>query len=294
MRKKPEIRYVDMAKYVDENVHKPDHDIKKIYDYLTMLAYMLAVKRRFFNYEWYYDRFAEYLARITYMRIVKADQPQVVKRKIDGKDVTVELHQGDKCWLYPIKSCLNYMKQVLYVKKCQFVAEEFDYTTDTSNQDLVDAFKDYAYKNVLETNNDLLVCDINLYFKTIDKIIKNEIKSGVYGNDPVMVWKLYTSCLLSLLRNLTPSNKNKIKIDKSVARATYTEELMTDIMYEENKSAPVVYGLSDEYLDYVAYLLQKIKTQIIRDIQELSDEYSLSDEMVEDILMSGLIQSEDE
>ena len=51
MRKKPEIRYVDMAIYVDEHIHEPNHDVKKIYDYLTMLAYMLAVKRRFFNYE---------------------------------------------------------------------------------------------------------------------------------------------------------------------------------------------------------------------------------------------------
>lgn len=228
------------------------------------------------------------------MRIVKADKPQIVKRKVNGEEVDVELKQGDKGWLYPIKSCLNYMKQVLYVKKCQFVAEEFEYTTNTDNPELVDAFKDYAQHSVIESNNDLLVCDIDLYFRTIDKIIKSEVKNGVYGNDKVIVWKLYTSCLLSLLRNLTPSNKNKIKIDKSVDRVTYSEELLTDIMYEENKTAPVVYGLSDEYLDYVAYLLQRIKTQIVKDIQELSDEYNMSDEMVEDILMSGLAQSEDE
>lgn len=51
MRRKPDVRYVDMAMYVDSHVHEPNHDVKKIYDYLTMLAYMLAVKRRFFNYE---------------------------------------------------------------------------------------------------------------------------------------------------------------------------------------------------------------------------------------------------
>ena len=51
MRKKPKIKYTDMAIYVDNNILNPDADVSLIYNYLQMLAYMLAVKRRFFNKE---------------------------------------------------------------------------------------------------------------------------------------------------------------------------------------------------------------------------------------------------
>lgn len=180
------------------------------------------------------------------------------------------------------------MKQVLYVKKCQFVADTFDYTTNEENDDLIYAFKDYITKSVTESNNDLLICDMDLYINTIDKIIKSEIKNGVYGNDKVLVWKLYTSCLLSLLRNVIPSNRNKNRISRQVEHLTFNEEVMSDIVYEEGKDAPVVFDLDDKYLDYVAYILQKIKKQIITDIQELSNEYGLSEEMITDIMMSEL------
>lgn len=68
---------------------------------------------------------------------------------------------------------------------------------------------------------------------------------------------------------------------------------MTDIMQEESKTAPIVYDLDKKYLDYVAFLLQKIKSRIIKDIQELSDAYVLSSDMIEDILMSNLSESDD-
>ena len=51
MRKKPNIKYTEMAIYVDKHIHEPDHDVEKIYEYLVMLAYMLSVKRRFFEHE---------------------------------------------------------------------------------------------------------------------------------------------------------------------------------------------------------------------------------------------------
>ena len=294
MRRKPDVRYVDMAMYVDSHVHEPNHDVKKIYDYLTMLAYMLAVKRRFFNYEWYYDRFAEYLARITYMRIIKADKPQYITRKVNGETVKVELHEGDKGWLSPIKSCLNYMKQVLYVKKCQFVGEEFDYVTDKNNIGEDDAFYAYAKNNVLESNNDLLICNISLYLSTISRIIKSEIDLGVYGKDKILCWKLYTSCLLSLVRNLTLNRKNSDKARRMIEHKTFDEDVMSDMMKEESLNAPITYDLDDSYLDYISYILQRVKYRMISDIGELSNEYSMTDEMVEDILMLGLSSEGDD
>lgn len=310
MRKKPKIKYTEMAMYVDEHIHDKNADVQKIYDYLVMLAYMLSVKRRFFNKESYYDMYANYLATIVYTRITNPRQ---------------FLSKDDPQYLTPIKSCLNYMKQILYARKCAFCAEEFEYTTKDESAES-EAFKAYAKSNVLSSNTSLLVCDIELYFSTIDRIIKDYVYNGVYAKDKVLCWKLYTSCLISLLRNFTLSNKNKIKLidikktkeqwqkikeqekanknlpiseqikpdKKRIFYKTNYYELMDSFMADENRTAPIVYDLSEEYLDYVALTIQKIKVSIINDIREMSHAYDLSDEMVEDILMSGLVTSEDD
>lgn len=75
------------------------------------------------------------------------------------------------------------MKQVLYVKKCQFVAEEFDWR---STEDNFETVKDFAYKSILDSNNDLLACEISTYFTTIDRIVKEEVAKSFYGNDKVL------------------------------------------------------------------------------------------------------------
>lgn len=282
MRVKPKIRYVDMAIYVDKHVHEPNHDVKRIYNYLRMLAYMLAIKRRFFQHEWYYDRFSDYLAIIVYLRIVNADKnPQISKRT--GK----VLNPGDRGYLTPVTSCLNYMKQILYAKKCEFCNAEFEFRNNKANDDETIALMQFTKSSVLDSNRDLLVCDIKSYIKSINTIIWDEIEKGVYGNDKLLSYELYTSCLLSLLRNITPSYKNLTKLNNAKEHLTYNEDMMSDIMYDENKTAAVAYNLEPVYVDYVAYLLQKIKARIITDITELSDEYSISDDMIEDIIMAG-------
>lgn len=47
-----------------------------------------------------------------------------------------------------------------------------------------------------------------------------------------------------------------------------------------------MYDLDNEYLDYVAVLVQKIKIGMIYDIRELSEVYDCPDDMMEDILMT--------
>lgn len=107
MKKIPNVRYVDMCIYVDENIGKPDADVEKIYEYLTMISYMLAVKRKLFNSEEYYDKYAHYIASSVYMRMVV---------NVPGRP--------------PIKSCLNYIKSIIALRKVDFEKLEYGYTTE--------------------------------------------------------------------------------------------------------------------------------------------------------------------
>lgn len=294
--KKLDTRYVDMCIYIDTHIHEKNHDANKICEYLIALSTMLAKKRRFFNSKELYDKFAVYYAWLMYERLSTERQ---------------YLPKDDPLYLEPIKSCLNYMKQTIYAKKCAFANSEFRKTLPEDDRESMlkaDALQDYLDTTVFTTNTDLLVCDINFYLKTIDKIVKRYVYEGAYGKDEVLAWKLYTSCLLSLLRNFTLSRKNKLRlIDIPKSREEYKNtgkkviyykanyaELMPMCVAEETETAPIVYDLSDEYLDYVAVILQKVKVAMVRDITELGAEYSIPDTMVEDLLLSEVVDNEED
>lgn len=309
MKKKPPIRYVDMCIYIDNNIYKEDADTEKIYDYLVMLAYMLASKRKFFNKESDYDKFAHFLAKNVYARF--KDKRIDWHTKIDKQGNVIKNEDGtDKLFppeLTPIKSCLNYMKQILYARKCNYISEEFENSTNANDIANNYAFKKYMEASVYSANTGLFSCDIDLYFKTIDRVIKDEVYNGVYGNDKLLAWKLYTSLLISLTRNFKLSKRNKYKLidikatkenykkthkKKLILKSNYSD-ILCDIVSEETKTAPIVYDLDEEYLDYISVMVQKVKMRIIEDIHELSSQYEFSEDMLEDILMSGLNELEE-
>lgn len=79
MRKKPKIKYTEMAIYVDKNIvssylNKDEVVISQVYEYLVMLAYMLSIKKRFFYKEEDYDNFSYYMANIVYTRMTSSKQ----------------------------------------------------------------------------------------------------------------------------------------------------------------------------------------------------------------------------
>ena len=290
MRRKPTIKYTEMAKYVDDNIDSPNRDDEKIIDYLTMLAYMLACKKRYFNTEEDYDNFSKFIAGIVFMRMTTP---------------RIHLDKDDKNYIEPIKSCLNYMKKILYGRKCVYMSQEFGGTTNTSTED--EACMNYATSAIKTSNNDMMYLEIDLYIQSIDKIIKKLIYDGVYGKDKVLCFKLYTSCLLSLLRNFTLSRKNinrvidsgilndlKEKGIKEIKYKTNYYDLIESFLEEETKNAPILYDLDDEYLDYIALTTQKAKIELVKDIAEITSYYNLTDEMVIDILMSSYRNLNDE
>ena len=89
------MRYVDLAIYIDNNIYEEDCDKEKIFEYMYVLAYMLASKARYFNNSEDYDGFATFLAYSTYQRMFDTDKAR-------------------------IKSVLNYMKSIMYFRKISY------------------------------------------------------------------------------------------------------------------------------------------------------------------------------
>lgn len=159
MRRKPNIRYVDMCIYVDNNIGKPDADVNKIYDYLTMISYMLAIKKNLFNSEDYYDRYAHYIASSVYMRMT-----------------------SNKPGVEPVKSCLNYIKSIITKRKVNFEKAEYEFTTKSNSieSSVLRESTNYAARNSIMPFASIDICD---YFQNIHNIIYDEIMKGPYKND---------------------------------------------------------------------------------------------------------------
>ena len=116
-KKDPELKYTDLCIYID--AHIPDiatpgehPDVENtVYNYLWLVVKALAIKKCMFNNFQDYDPYAFYSANRLYFALRKnyLNQGKTIKGKL----------------IRPIKSCLNYMKTLLYPMKIEYQNETF-------------------------------------------------------------------------------------------------------------------------------------------------------------------------
>lgn len=284
MSKKDGLRIVDMCIYIDENIYKDNYDEVKIFDYLKTIAQSLALHKKYFKNIQDYEPFSLYVATRIFLRLTN-------KRQF--------LPDGDKHKLEKIKSVLNLMKKLLYPCKVEYqnsayndvIKERFGDTRDLYNQVKSDLIHD-----VMKTQQGVLTVDINIYLRQLKKCIWNVIDATPYCNDFVIKSNLYMSILLSFLRSLTISNKNKVRISTSYVRSNSKiyEEMLNSIYKIEQETAPVLWHLDKDFLDYVRILLIRVQEQIIYDIQELQHYQIPSEDFITEILMQPLKEIEND
>lgn len=115
----------------------------------------------------------------------------------------------------PVKSCLNFIKSVLYPLKVNFEKRNF---TEVMNPEIDPRFDANKFQENLrsqvrqqyDTNLERDLKDIiNDLPKKIYKMLKNE---SPFRNDKVMLKRIYISCMLSFVNKLTLCNKDRKKI----------------------------------------------------------------------------------
>ena len=275
--KPKDVRYVDMCIYIDNIVKRGDpseEEINLIFEYLYHLSFMLSHKHKYFHEAHYYEEFSIYFATEVMYRLFY--NPKLSQVDEDGKPL-----------LAPIKSVLNYMKAIIYGRKCVFEHDNY-------SQKITHDVTDIDYKsNINQKLKDTLVynskTDIDLYLKTISKEIKNIVYSNsVYKNDKVLWNKIYISCLLSVINSLTFNevDKKNIKSTYSLPESKYK---YIDKLYKKNREDCVIlYGISDSYYDYIKVMVRRIFKKLQDDIIYLSR----SDVEVSDDILSELIYLE--
>ena len=98
--KPKDITYTEMAISIDEMAYSDNFDENLVFEYLYHLAYMLAVKGKFFNNSTDYNNFSIFTATRAFNRITSK------------KQFVLDANGSPK--QSKIKSSLNYLKAILY------------------------------------------------------------------------------------------------------------------------------------------------------------------------------------
>ena len=254
------IRYVDMAIYIDENVRKEDADDELIFEYLYHLAKMLAYKRSFFKESQKYEDFSIYLASKMLIRLKRTDEK-----------------------VAPIKSILNYMKNVLYPEKVLFERENYKENILTNAEDIDnDSFRESLVRMV----DELKIIDFKLYFDNIPKTIYSYV-SKIPHKDKAYIENIYISCLLSLLQSMTLSKTNKLRVENLMRSNKLTFVKLNNIYAAEKENSKVYYHVDPKDKQLVDVLVNKLRHIISVDLSSILHE-NVGSNYSQDVLMSAV------
>ena len=272
--KPKDIRYVDMCIYIDDKVKKgnpTEEEINLIFEYLYHLSFMLSHKHKYFHETHYYEEFSIYFATEVMYRLFY--NPKLSQLDENGNPV-----------LPPIKSVLNYMKSIIYGRKCVFEHENY-------SQKITRDLTDIDYKsNINQKLKDTLIynnkTDIDIYLKTVSKEIRNVVYSTcVYRNDKILWEKIYISCLLSVVNSFTFTevDMNNISSTYSLPDSKYR---YIDKLYKKNREDCVIlYNLPDSYYDYVKIMVRRVFKKLQDDIIYLSKStVEISDDILSELI----------
>ena len=258
------VSYTAMCIWVDENISKPDCDDEKAYKYIWLIANMLACKAKYFGSRWLdYNDFSSYLANDVYFRL-----KDTKKKKI--------------------KSVLNYMKSILYFRKCAYCDETYSEVIDVKksqydkfNEDL---FKD-RYKNSLESyNHVMLEMQIEDIMEDLPNIIKSNI-SSVYKSDKKLYENIYISSLFTMINRITlPNSKLEFLTSKYRIHSKFD-----DIQYYvKNRDNNIIsWHIPEEIQNIVSVIVSRSYNTIIDNIKEAMDSNKMEDDEYASILASG-------
>ena len=273
------IRYVDMCIYIDNIVKRgdpTDKEIDLIFEYLYHLSFMLAHKHKYFNEFHYYEEFAIFFATEVLYRLFY--NPKLKQIDENGEPI-----------LTPIKSVLNYMKSILYGRKCLF--ESKNYSQKIVNTDKNNFNSSFELHNKLrETLVYTMESDIDIYLKTVSSEIKKLVYSNcIYKNDKILLKNIYISCLLSVVNSFTFT-----KLDLDNISSTYilpeSKYKYIDRLYKKNRdNCVILYNLDNSFYDYIKVMVRRIFTKLQKDISDLSKkDVDVSDETLSELVFLEL------
>lgn len=276
---KPNLRYTEMAMYIDDKTKDgqslTEHEEELIYIYLYHIVRMLAYKKHYFNKTNYYDEFSLIMASDMMNRLIYNPKLNEVDEFGNPK-------------MKRIKSCLNYIKSIMYGRKVLF--EQKFYSQKISRELTHSEITELSFANQIKTNRRSNIdSNIKLYMGELGKTINDFINHNCEYKDKIIRKNIKISCYLSLLNMVIFTNE----ISDNIENKFKTPEAKFNylcIEYDNNrKNSVVLYHLNEEYRNYITIMVRRINALIEKDIKELGvgDVY-VSDDVLADIAFAEL------
>ena len=272
-KKDPNVRYVDMCKYIDDHIYSGDYNERLVYEYLYHLSSMLAAKKRFFNTASDYDNFGLYCATRLMLRLVDPRQ---------------FLDDDNPKKLAKVDSILNYLKATLYPMKVVYQKQYFLQSFEDNSADIFDreSIKGHMLSQSLDSNKEMIVAEFKYYLSKITQTIKTLLLDSPYASDKSMINNIYISCLLTILNQVTLNKVSQEKLSK--IKGNVKDSYIDELYAKEMRNSVILYHLDDTLENYIFVLVNKIKRLICVDLQQLLDSYQVPDSVVKSILASPL------
>ena len=260
-KKDPNLRYTDLCIYIDKNipniVEPGEHpDIENtVHNYLWLVVKALAIKKCMFNNFQDYDPYAFYAANRLYFALRKnyVNQGKTIKGKL----------------IRPIKSCLNYMKALLYPMKIEYQNETF--REIISEEFVSKKFDSFTFKEQMrdeirasQGTNKAFIAYVKDSFKHIGIIADKVLTKSPFGPHSIEYKKLKISLMLNAINSL----KVKKKLDS---------DLPTILLWKLPKSMS----------SYLRILLKEFYSEIKIEIMECYNLTTMSDDIADKILQSA-------
>lgn len=285
--RRPGLKYTTMAIYIDEHMHEvvnvgehPDVE-STIFEYLYHIIYALSYKAMFFKKFEDYDTFALVSASQLYISMLKKwkNKGQIVR----GKEVV------------PVKSCLNFIKSVLFPLKINYQKDNFvDILNPELNQDTSVLTEDIR-NNIQTQYRGSLESSLEDLIKSLPNLAWKVILNTPYKKNKLLCKKLYLSCILSLINNICLSNKKKNKLAKKIKRDVVDTNTMLSLYQDKNDNDEVLlWHLDETFHDYVLLLTRKIKQLTSKELEDNIHAFDLDENIIDFIMNSSLSPSEDD
>lgn len=266
---KPEgMKYTDLCIEFDNEFYTENRDDEKLYRYMYLIFRMLAFKKSYFRNFADYDGFAQFAASTIYMRFMK--------KQMNGERV---------------KSLLNYAKASLYPLKVMYQNEAFNMTTEASEDE--DVFDDSLSEKMRQSiqsdyQREYLVSAIYDELNNLIDFIDDVVKHTPYAKNAKMRKNLRMSMMLTMLSQTTLSNENKRKLNKKLdTKSNKNDELFMKFMEIERTSEPLLWCVSPSLKQYVSMLVNKVRKNLGKEINDTRAAYTLPDDVLDSIVASA-------
>lgn len=260
-KKDPDKKYTDLCIYIDANIQNianpgehPEIE-NTVYNYIWLVIKALAIKKCMFNNFQDYDPYAFYGANRIYFALRKNLWNQ--GKTIKGKEIK------------PIKSCLNYIKALLYPMKIEYQNETF--REIISEEFVSKKFDSFTFREQLRGEakaslgvNEQFLHYVSDSFRHVGDLADEILKKSPFSPHSIDYKKLKISLILNAINSL----KVKKKLDS---------DLPTILLWKLPKSMS----------SYVRILLKEFYSAIKNEIMECHKITNIDDTVVDRILQNA-------